>query len=106
MKVILAGESAGGNIACALILRLIKEKYSRVPDGLLLFYPPTECTGRFTPSGISGFEDCVAPVQLLHMCQESYVSDFGYEVEVSPLLLRNKFNVEKKIIVDEEGNET
>lgn len=37
-NVILIGDSAGGNLVCALTIKLIKSK-GRIPDGLVLAYP-------------------------------------------------------------------
>ena len=39
---ILIGDSAGGNLVCALTMKLISAK-GRVPDGLVLAYPGFCC---------------------------------------------------------------
>lgn len=42
-RIILAGDSAGGNLAVAAALRLLDERKKTV-DGLILFYPWPRCS--------------------------------------------------------------
>lgn len=38
-NVILIGDSAGGNLICALTIKLIEQQKMKVPDGIILAYP-------------------------------------------------------------------
>lgn len=57
-KIIVCGDSAGGNLAAALTVLAIKERV-RVPDGVLLSYPALNLEGKtaFTPSMLISMED-------------------------------------------------
>jgi len=56
-KIILIGDSAGGNLVCALTIMAIKKGF-RVPDGLILCYPALSLSKvRFTPSLLLSVDD-------------------------------------------------
>ncbi len=69
--VILAGDSAGGNLALALTLKL-KEQGRRLPGGLVLFSPWTDlgCHGK-SYSEKAG-EDPILTEEYLKRCRDSY----------------------------------
>lgn len=70
-KIILAGDSAGGNLACALIGLLIKYG-SRIPDGVILSYPALDIRFSFTPSYLKAVNDKILSHTILGICIESY----------------------------------
>ncbi len=71
-KIILAGDSAGGNLVAALTIYCIK-KHFKVPDGLLMCYPALSLSKlRFTPSLLLSIDDSLLPYPFLNMCLESY----------------------------------
>ena len=87
-RIVVAGDSAGGNFALALCFKAVEMGY-RVPDGLLLAYPAV-CLDkdRFTPSFIRALDDMVVPHTFLKLCLKSYLGDTTTEVKnpyVSPL---------------------
>ena len=41
-NIILAGDSAGGNLSCALMGLLLKMKYPLIPKGIFLAYPAVD----------------------------------------------------------------
>jgi hormone-sensitive lipase len=56
-RVVLVGDSAGGNLIAALTLLCIKERV-RVPDGLLMAYPALNLSvTEFTPSMLISLND-------------------------------------------------
>lgn len=72
-RVVIAGDSAGGNLALAVALRAI-ERGIKPPDGLLLIYPclSTDST-RPTPSHLFSLEDLVLSHGIMRLSRESYV---------------------------------
>ena len=72
-KVILVGDSAGGNLVAALTIMAIKRKF-RKPDGLLMFYPALSVSDeKFVPSILLALDDPILPFCFLKMCINSYV---------------------------------
>lgn len=75
-KIILVGDSAGGNLVSALTTLCIERKF-RKPDGLILCYPAMSLSKlRFTPSVLLAVDDQLLPYPFLKMCLDSYVGDF------------------------------
>jgi hormone-sensitive lipase len=71
-KIVLVGDSAGGNLVAAITIMAIQRKY-RVPDGAILAYPGlnlSKCD--FTPSMLLALDDPILPYPFLRMCLESY----------------------------------
>lgn len=88
-KIYLAGDSAGGNIACSLIALLLKQN-EQIPQGLYLTYPPTDLRKIYTSSKISSMTDPLLWPRLLILCVDSYFNgDFekGNDPLASPILL-------------------
>lgn len=80
-KIILTGDSAGGNLAIGVTVLAIKTGI-RIPDGLLLAYPALRLDPRvFTPSLLLALDDQLVPYSLLRLCVEAYVPS-----EVDPSL--------------------
>jgi len=87
-KVILAGDSAGGNLVSALTLRLIKAGL-RPPHGCLLVYPCLSIDGlSSSPSYFYSLDNTMLPYTLLKMIAKSYVDPEFKNLEdpfISPL---------------------
>jgi len=88
-KVILVGDSAGGNLALAVALRAIKTGI-RVPDGLLLAYPALNLhQRRFNPSIMLAIDDLIVPYSFLKLCLEAYIPEGAFPEKdpfLSPIL--------------------
>ena len=75
-KIILVGDSAGGNLVAACTLLSISRGF-RIPDGLVLCYPALSLSKlRFTPSLLLSVDDQLLPYPFLKMCLDSYVGAF------------------------------
>jgi len=76
-KIILAGDSAGGNLVTALTLRLIRAGL-RVPDGCFLIYPCLQIDEEFTsPSFLRSIDDNILPANLLKLFTNAYLPDYA-----------------------------
>ena len=74
-KIILVGDSAGGNLIAAVTIMAIERNF-RVPDALIMVYPALSLDKfRFSPSMLLGIDDPILPYPFLKMCIESYVGD-------------------------------
>jgi acetyl esterase/lipase len=73
-KIVIAGDSAGGNLAAAIAVHCIMNGY-RKPDGLLLAYPALQIAIKFTPSNLMSQKDLLVPVGFLLTCALSYIPD-------------------------------
>jgi acetyl esterase/lipase len=71
-QVLLAGDSAGGNLALCVALKAVMEGV-RVPDGLFLLYPALFCYPTPTPSRLLFGNDPVIPRVMLAACLEAYL---------------------------------
>ena len=72
-NIVLCGDSAGGNLVCALMIRLLRQKYSKMPDGMLLIYPSTNLQKHFCPSYLNGIRNGIISVNLLDLCRRVYI---------------------------------
>jgi len=85
-KIILMGDSAGGNIGMALTSLLIKLRH-RVPDALLMVYPGLECClEKYSPSKLFCLEDYLVSDSLLRTCRAAYVQGEGFDIVNDPFL--------------------
>ena len=74
-RIILVGDSAGGNLVAALTNLLI-EWGLRVPDGIILVYPALNLNYYdFTPSLLTALNDMILPHTFLKICLKSYLRD-------------------------------
>ena len=71
-KILLAGDSAGGNLACSVTVRAIQDNY-RVPDGILLIYPVVDMRRKFSPSLMWSVNDRIVPFVFLECCMNAYL---------------------------------
>jgi len=74
-KVILAGDSSGGNLAIAVTLRIIKAGL-KPPQGLMMVYPCLQLDLNYaSPSSFQALDDPMLHISLLKLCIKSYVGD-------------------------------
>ena len=72
-KIVIAGDSAGGNLALGMVLRCI-QTFQRIPDGLLLTYPAVSLdTEAFTPSLCYTLEDPLLHYSFLPFVSSCYL---------------------------------
>ena len=72
-KIILVGDSAGGNLVASLTNLLINLKL-RVPDGIVLVYPALKLNYYgYTPSLLTALNDMILPHTFLKICLKSYL---------------------------------
>lgn len=73
-KIILAGDSAGGNLCTSVAVQAIKDNY-RIPDGLLCIYPVVDMRRVFSPSLMWSVNDRIVPFVFLECCMSAYLGD-------------------------------
>jgi acetyl esterase/lipase len=56
INVYLAGDSAGGNLACALTANILKNQL-HIPKGIYLAYPALDFRNKFSLSRLNSFHD-------------------------------------------------
>lgn len=86
-KIILSGDSAGGNLAVAVALKAA-DTGIRKPDGLVVAYPALNCTKGATPSRVVFGNDVLVPYYFLEVCLDGYVdhnADPRKDYCISPL---------------------
>ncbi|CAD8063682.1 unnamed protein product [Paramecium primaurelia] len=92
-RIIVAGDSAGGNLACALTGLAIKMG-QRVPDGLFMAYPALDLRFNFTPSYLHALTDKIISHTILGICVESYASNpltqLSSDPFINPMLLSDE----------------
>lgn len=72
-KIILVGDSAGGNLVSALTNLLIQLNL-RVPDGIVLVYPALNLNYKnYTPSLLTSLNDTILPHTFLKICLKAYL---------------------------------
>ncbi|EGR30465.1 hypothetical protein IMG5_131490 [Ichthyophthirius multifiliis] len=72
-KIILVGDSAGGNMAIGITLKALQEGIIR-PEGLVLSYPALNLDMDFyTPSFSNIYKDIIVPYSFLKVCLDSYI---------------------------------
>eukprot|EP00828_Plagiopyla_frontata_P040795 TRINITY_DN5629_c0_g1_i2.p2 TRINITY_DN5629_c0_g1~~TRINITY_DN5629_c0_g1_i2.p2 ORF type:complete len:155 (+),score=15.90 TRINITY_DN5629_c0_g1_i2:143-607(+) len=85
-KIIITGDSAGGNLAAALTILCIQNKI-KIPDGLFLAYPALDLTEtKFTPSYLQSFDDPILPYSFLFMCTQLYLQGKWADNAIHPLI--------------------
>ena len=91
-KIILVGDSAGGNLVTSLTIKAISEGF-RVPDGLLLIYPGMNLQEKyFSKSTLISLKNHVLPYSYYKLLAQAYVQN-GYSLDnylISPLLCPNE----------------
>ena len=76
-KIVVTGDSAGGNLACGLINKAIESGNSRlIPRGGLLTYPALSLSlARYSPSFEVALEDFIVHHTFLKICLKCYLQD-------------------------------
>jgi len=75
VKIILVGDSAGGNLVAALTNLIIKWGL-RMPDGIVLVYPALNLNYYdYSPSLLTALNDLILPHTFLKICLKSYLKD-------------------------------
>jgi len=83
-RVVLAGDSAGGNFALSVSLKAAALS-ARRPDGVVLAYPALLVTLAWSPSRILSFFDPLLNAAVLHLCLRSYVPE-GADANADPFI--------------------
>lgn len=71
-RIVIAGDSAGGNLAVAVTIRAI-ERGVKAPYGLQLMYPALSLERTFSPSLLLTLKDRLVPVGFIETCRLAYV---------------------------------
>ena len=71
-KIIIAGDSAGGNLAFSLTALIIKEGLP-IPHGIFAAYPACDLQKRFSPSKLFAFTDPLLNPSMLLLCLREYL---------------------------------
>jgi acetyl esterase/lipase len=90
-KILISGDSAGGNLATALVGLAICHD-TRIPDALISIYPALLLSPTiFTPSRINTFDDTILNNLMTSCCIKSYCQDLIAEEHpfLSPLFFPN-----------------
>ena len=85
-RVILVGDSAGGNLAAAVTIHAIRSGYPHPPAALVLAYPALRLQPHFSPSLLLSMDDRMVPYTFLLSCLDAYIGldpDAGVESETS-----------------------
>lgn len=93
-NIILAGDSAGGNMVCALYAQLMKQNYPILPKALFLIYPAVDLRMRYSKSRMNSLSDGIFLPSLLMLCQNEYLGkdkNNQFSPLASPILLTQKF---------------
>ncbi|EME30415.1 hormone-sensitive lipase [Galdieria sulphuraria] len=85
-RIVVVGDSAGGNLALAMVLKLLTRGL-RIPDGIVLAYPALYLFPAWSPSRLLSLFDPLLPASVLEICMKAYLPENvnAYEdVFVSP----------------------
>ncbi|XP_047131744.1 hormone-sensitive lipase isoform X1 [Hydra vulgaris] len=73
-KIVFAGDSAGANLVTAVALKVIEGNF-RLPDSIVLAYPPMRLQYLPSPSRILSLMDPLLPIGVLKTCISAYTGD-------------------------------
>ena len=73
-KIILAGDSAGGNLAFALNVLIMKNRLPP-PHGIYAAYPALDVRKMFSPAKVHAFTDPLLYPSMLLLCLEEYIGE-------------------------------
>eukprot|EP00762_Andalucia_godoyi_P006772 ANDGO_00927.mRNA.1 Esterase len=82
-RIVLCGDSAGGNLACCVVLRCIAEGI-RVPDALVLSYPAMLLTDTPSAARVMSMMDPMVNSAFLVLCQQSYMKEMPLSERMKP----------------------
>jgi hormone-sensitive lipase len=77
-KIILAGDSAGGNLIATVAIQCI-QRGVQPPHGLLLIYPALDIRPSFSPSMLRTINDPMIPYLFLQCCMGAYLGSSDFE---------------------------
>ena len=82
-RIVLVGDSAGGNFAFGVSMKL-KELGIRMPDSIVSIYPNVNASTSATPSRISALWDPILPLGVMLACQAvcSFLQMYLYSANV------------------------
>jgi hormone-sensitive lipase len=92
-SVYLAGDSAGGNLACSLTGLILKNQ-ELIPKGVYAVYPAADLRYIFTPSRLHAITDPLLWPSMLLLCLNSYMNgnfERANDPLASPVLLTEEF---------------
>ena len=85
-KIVIVGDSAGGNLSAALVTLLIAWKLP-LPTGLVLVYPALNLDfNNYTPSLLTALNDMILSHTFLKLCLKAYLKDERYKAEENPFI--------------------
>lgn len=84
-KIVLAGDSAGGNLVLAVTIKAIQDGI-RVPDALLCAYPATDLRRSITLSRFLFGHDVLLPYDLMVVALEAYAPSSKCDAATDPLV--------------------
>lgn len=86
-RIIVAGDSAGGNLSLSLTMRCIEEGIQK-PDAIILSYPATYLNSAPSPARLCSLIDPMVNYSFLKMCSDSYIKkgDFGQDGSNNPFI--------------------
>ena len=73
-NIYLAGDSAGGNLACSLMGKILINKL-QIPKGIYLAYPTIDIRKKFTPSKVNSLMDPLLWPTMLYMILKEYLGN-------------------------------
>jgi hormone-sensitive lipase len=71
-NIYLAGDSAGGNLACSLMGQILKNSLP-IPKGIYLAYPAADLRMNFSPSKVNAINDPLLWPSMLILCLKEYL---------------------------------
>lgn len=89
VNIYLAGDSAGGNLACSLMGNILKHNLP-IPKGIYLAYPALDLRVKFSPSKIHAVTDPLLWPSMLILCLNEYLGGKTEQANnpiASPILL-------------------
>jgi hormone-sensitive lipase len=89
-KIVVVGDSAGGNLSVVLAIKSALERI-KIPDGLLLVYPAVYLDDKLIKKSLFRcFDDDVVPYSFLKICKDLYLQDETFKPSedfmISPLM--------------------
>lgn len=92
-RVVLAGDSAGGNL-CAAVTGLAIKYGTQVPDGLFLAYPVLDVRFKYSPSHVRGLTDQILSHTIMDICIKAYTDRPYCDADNDPFISPAKLSDE------------